>query len=281
MRSRALFAAGVVVLAALAMSRPVTAQLPWNSLKSSGQTVSPVYEGWYRNPDGTFTLSFGYYNRNTAEVVEVPIGKDNFISPGQQNQGQPTEFQPRRHWGVFGVRVPADFGKKEVVWTLTFRDATFAIPGSLHQNWQIDALDGEAASGNTPPALRFAETGPEARGPMGLTTGPHAAAVGTPATLTVWARDDGKGATSVASAGRGTPPPVTIAWFKHQGPGTVAFQPATGRTTAAGGQVTTQATFSAPGDYIIRVRANDSSVAGAGHAQCCWTNAFLKVTVAR
>jgi hypothetical protein len=40
------------------------------------------------------------------------------------------------------------------------------------------------------------------------------------------------------------------------------------------------ATFSAPGEYVVRVRANDASgVAGAGHAQCCWTNGFIKVTV--
>ena len=281
LRGRVLFCVGIAALLATSLSERAGAQLPWNSLKSAGQTVSPAYEGWYKNPDGSFTLSFGYYSRNTTEIVEIPIGKQNFISPGAQNQGQPSEFHPRRHWGVFGVRVPADFGKKEVVWTLTFRDTTFAIPGSLHSNWQIDALEGEAGAGNTPPVLKFAEAGPEARGPLGITAGPQSAVAGTPATLTVWARDDGKSATSVGSAGRGTPAPVTIAWFKHQGPGKVTFQPATGRIAAAGGQATSQATFSTPGDYIIRVRANDSSVAGAGHAQCCWTNAFLKVTVAR
>src|SRR5262249_51558318 len=125
---------GVAAIAVLGLAAPlgVTAQLPLTTLKSTGQTVSPAYEGWYRNPDGTFTLSFGYYNRNASEVIEIPIGKNNFVSPGPENQGQPAEFQPRRNWGVFGVRVPADFGKKEVTWTLTFRNVTYAIPGSLH-----------------------------------------------------------------------------------------------------------------------------------------------------
>ena len=272
--------AGVsLILLSCTLSLPLSAQLPLTSAKSSGDSVSPAYEGWYRNADGTYTLSFGYYNRNTNEVVEIPIGKNNFVSPGAPNQGQPSQFQPRRHWGVFGVKVPADFGKKEVVWTLTFRDVTYAIPGTLHQNWQIDALEGEAGSGNTPPALRFAEAGPEGRGPMGITAGPVTATAGQPVTLNVWAKDDGKGATSVASSGRGTPVPVMLAWFKHQGPGKVTFEPATGRIAAAGGQATSNAIFSAPGDYIVRVRANDSSVAGAGHAQCCWTNGFLKVIV--
>lgn len=270
--------AGITALC-VSFGLPLGAQLPFNSPKASGDSVSPAFEGWYRNPDGTFTISFGYYNRNSSEVVEIPIGKDNFVSPGPQNQGQPSEFSPRRHFGVFGVKVPADFGKKEIVWTLTFRGATYAIPGSLHQNWQIDALEGEAGSGNTPPALRFSENGAEGRGPYGITSGPIQASVGQPTTLTVWGRDDGKGATSVASAGRGTPVPVNLAWFKHQGPGKVQFEPASGRIAAAGGQAATQASFSAPGDYIVRVRANDSAVAGAGHAQCCWTNGFLKVTV--
>jgi hypothetical protein len=176
-RSRVVAGLALVVLGG-SLSIPLSAQLPLTSAKASGQSVSPAYEGWYRNPDGTYTLSFGYYNRNTNEVVEIPIGKNNFVSPGAPNQGQPSEFQPRRNWGVFGVKVPADFGKKEVVWTLTFRDVTYAIPGSLHQNWQIDALEGEAGSGNTPPALRFSESGAEGRGPFGITEGPVAATAG-------------------------------------------------------------------------------------------------------
>jgi hypothetical protein len=272
-RTGLVFASCVAVF----LATGVSAQLPLTSLKSSGQTVSPVYEGWYKNADGTFTMSFGYYNRNTVEVVGIPVGVDNFISPGDRNQGQPTEFQPRRHWGVFGVKVPADFGKKEVLWTLKFRGATYAIPGMLHPNWQIDALEGEAGSGNTPPVVKFSETGAEGRGPFGVTAGPMTASTGQPLPISVWASDDGK---SPASRGRGAAPQVQLAWFKHQGPGAVTFKPATGRAAAAGEQVTTQATFAAAGDYIVRVRANDSSgVAGAGHAQCCWTNGFVKVTV--
>jgi hypothetical protein len=173
------------------------------------------------------------------------------------------------------VRVPADFGKKEAVWTLSFRGASYEIPGMLHPNWQIDALEGEAGSGNTPPALRWSETGPEGRGPLGVTSGPISARAGVPVALTIWAKDDGRG------AARGAAPAVTLAWFKHQGPGAVTFQPATGRAASSGASATTQATFAEPGDYLVRVRANDSTVAGAGHAQCCWSNAFVKVTVTR
>src|SRR4029079_5025026 len=100
--------------------------------------------------------SLGDYTRNAREPVSVPSGAANRVEPGPPNQGQPTEFQPGRHWGVFAVKGPADFGSKEVTWALAAGGATYASPGSLRANCQIDALEGEAASGNTPPVLKFA-----------------------------------------------------------------------------------------------------------------------------
>lgn len=256
-----------------------TAQLPLAPTAKSGQTVTPVFEGWYRNPDGSFSISFGYYNRNAAEAIEIPIGAENFIAPGDSNQGQPTRFEARRHWGVFAVKVPANFGTtNKVTWTLRIRGETFAIPASLHPDWEIDALAGEAGSGNTPPLLKLSSGGPDAQGPAGAMAGPLTATVGQPLTLTIWASDDGRSAGSVAGAGRGNVP-VSLAWFKHQGPGGVTFSAPTPRP-AADGMATTTATFDKAGAYILRVRANDASgVAGAGHAQCCWTNGFVKVQV--
>ena len=37
-------------------------------------------------------------------------------------------------------------------------------------------------------------------------------------------------------------------------------------------------TFSAPGDYILRVEGNDSSGVGGGGFQCCWTNTHVAVS---
>jgi hypothetical protein len=270
-----------LALVAVCASLPLAAQLPLASIKSSGQTVTPVFEGWYRNPDGTFSLSFGYFNRNADEVLQIAIGPDNFVAPGSQNQGQPTEFQPRRHWGVFAVRVPADFGLNQVVWTLTSRGRTFSIPASLQPNWQIDALEGEAGSGNTPPLLKFTEVGPEGGGPFGITGAPLKTTVAAPLTIPVWARDDGRASGGVTNPGR-TSEPVVLTWFKHQGPGKVVFTPSSAKVDASGGQATTMASFSEAGEYVVRVRANDASgVANAGHAQCCWTNGFVKITVTR
>jgi hypothetical protein len=257
---------------------PLAAQLPLTPTKASGQTVTPVYEGWYRNADGSYSLSFGYFNRNAQETIEIPIGPDNFVSPGAQDQGQPTHFRARRHWGVFAVKVPADFAEKTVTWTLKMRGETFAIPATLHIDWQIDALEGEAGSGNTPPVLKFSD-GKEGRGPGGVVSGPLSARVGQPLTIDVWARDDGKAAPSIGSAGRANVP-VALTWFKHQGPGPVAFSVEAPPVAESGGKATTTATFGAAGTYVLRVRANDASgIANAGHAQCCWTNSFVKVTV--
>jgi len=248
-----------------------TAQTPLAPNAASGQTATPAFEGWYKNADGTFSLSFGYYNRNTVEVLSVPAGPDNFVSPGDANQGQPTYFYPRRHWGVFAVKVPADFGDKKIAWTIKVRGKTFTVPGSLRAEWQIDALEGEAGSNNTPPVLSFEEGGAEGRGPAGITID-RTTSVGKPLTINVVAKDDGAGLTRGGY-------PVTLTWFTHQGPSQVTFGTPSVKLTPKGGTSTTTATFSKPGDYIIRVRANDSDVVAAGHSQCCWTNAFVKVRV--
>lgn len=256
---------------------PLSAQVPLGSRSARGQTVTPAFEGWYANPDGTFTLSFGYYNRNSDEAIDIPLGESNSIEPAEFHGGQPTRFESERHWGVFGIVVPADFGDREVVWTLKDGGKDFPIPGSLRQAWQIDALAGEAGTGNTPPVVRFDPDDPEAQGPLGTMFGPLTTSVGTPLELSIWASDDGKGGSSVVGAGQNVT--IRLAWFKHQGPGEVTFDAPTASIAPAGGEATTMVTFTEPGDYVIRVRANDSPVASAGHAQCCWTNAFVKITV--
>src|SRR5262245_57487877 len=63
---------------------------------TSDQTVAPAFEGWEKNPDGSFNMVFGYFNRNLDEHVYVPIGGDNRIEPGGPDLGQPTYFYPRR-----------------------------------------------------------------------------------------------------------------------------------------------------------------------------------------
>lgn len=239
-----------------------------------------MYEGWYRYADGTYALSFGYFNRNAGEVVEIPVGPNNFFSPGPPDRGQPAVFYPRRNWGVFAVTVPADARVSDkFVWTLVVRGDTLRIPGHIRPQWQIDALEGEAGTGNTPPVVRVAEGGPAGAGPGGITTGPVQARVGVPVVLKAWVTDDGNARNSVASGGR-RGAPATLRWMRHTGPGNVTFADSAPPPSGPNGLATTTATFSAPGDYVLRLRANDASgVVAAGHAQCCWSNAFVRVIV--
>ena len=279
MQRHAVAVAAVAALLLCAHAAPAAAQqMMLSPLRERGQTVQPVFEGWYRNPDGTYSLSFGYYNRNTEEILEIPVGAANFIQPAQFNGAQPATFQPQRHWGVFTVRVPANFGDEQRVWWhLVVRGDTLKVPGSLKKGWEIDALAGEAGSGNTPPKLRIGDA--EGAGPGGPMGAPLTVAVGKPLTLTIWADDDGRARTATATTAARSP--VTLAWFKHQGPGTVTFEAPAPRVDVTTKLATTTATFSEPGEYVLRVRANDGAVASAGHAQCCWSNGFVKVTVTR
>lgn len=243
---------------------------------ASGQSVTPAYEGWYPNPDGTFSLSFGYFNRNYEERLDVPVGPDNRFEPGPVDRGQPTHFLPRRRTGVFTVTVPADFGDGALTWSLTSHGKTWAIPGRLRPEWRIDALR-EVTSGNTPPVVRFAPGGKPGQGPGGVRARLEAEA-GAPVELALRAVDDGV-RTFVRSQ---RPPTLGLVWSKYRGPGAVRFgavEPAIG----ADGRAVTTATFDAPGDYVLRVLAwDDSGPQGPTMAvgfQCCWTNAYVDVRV--
>lgn len=243
---------------------------------ASGQSVTPAYEGWYPNPDGTFSLSFGYFNRNYEERLDVPVGPDNRFEPGPADRGQPTHFLPRRQTGVFTVTVPADFGDGALAWSLTSHGKTWAIPGRLRPEWRIDALR-EVTSGNTPPVVRFAPGGKPGQGPGGVRARLEAEA-GAPVELALRAVDDGV-RTFVRSQ---RPPTLGLVWSKYRGPGAVRFgavEPAIG----ADGRAVTIATFDAPGDYVLRVLAwDDSGPQGPTMAvgfQCCWTNAYVDVRV--
>ena len=240
-----------------------------------GQSVNPSFEGWYPNDDGTFSLSFGYFNRNYEQALDLPVGAANRFEPGPADRGQPTHFLPRRQTGLFTVTVPADFGDRTLSWTVTAGGETFSVPGHLRPEWEIDALH-EITSGNRPPALRFAPGGAAAQGPGGVRAALDAR-VGQPVPITVWASDDG-----IQKRPTGNPPQLGLVWSRFRGPGEVTFSE-TRPTVAEGGRAVTTATFSAPGGHVLRVLAwDDSGPQGsimAGGFQCCWTNAYLDIDV--
>src|SRR5262245_38850554 len=159
---------------------------------SSGQPLWPAFEGWERNDDGSFSLVFGYMNDNWQEEIDVPIGPDNAIEPGGPDRGQPTHFQPRRNRFIFRVRVPKDWGQKEMVWTLTTRGVARKAYASLRTDLLIENVDIMSETG----ALGAGSSNPEIRAdkPPAITiVGPKAltAKVGEPVTLTAVVTDDG------------------------------------------------------------------------------------------
>lgn len=133
--------------------------LPYQLRYHSGQTIQPIFQGWSRNADGSFDMHFGYLNRNYIEELNVPIGPDNFIDMAglDQIQRQPTYFHPRSHRKIFAVTVPADFGDREIVWSLNTQGKTLQAFGWLQSEWEIDEYGGRQQDAevlaNQPPAL--------------------------------------------------------------------------------------------------------------------------------
>ncbi len=235
-------------MAVLVVAPVASAQLTY----SRGESVSPAFEGWWQNDDGSYTLFFGYMNDNWEEELDVPIGPENNIQPGGPDRGQPTHFLPRRNSFLFEVRVPADFGDQELVWTLTTNGQTLRTYASLRTDYLVDkqtiATEVGANRGsvsqdwqwNEPPALRLA------------VDQPRRVRVGEPLTLVAWASDDDGIPSSQRSgltprprgAGGGgsrqrhpayTPPRLVVpgtsnglrmSWFVYRGGGPATFTPA-------------------------------------------------------
>jgi len=249
----------------------------------SGQGVTPAYEGWFPNPDGSFSILFGYFNLNQKQELDIPIGPDNRIEPGGPDQGQPTHFLTRRRWGIFTITVPKDFGSKKLTWTLVANGKTTQVPAGLDTLWEINPF--KDATGNTPPSIGFAQNGPFTNGPRGQSRA-LSGTMPSPVPLDIWAADD---ASVIPGATRPRTPAVTLTWSKFRGPGDVAFsndKPAIENAQVQGapnpvfsGKASTTATFSEPGEYVLNGTANDWSVEGGRGFQCCWSNAQVKVSV--
>ena len=269
-----------LLIAVSAIAVDVQAQTPASPAKlptelsnirfNSGQSVVPYFEGWIRNSDGTFDLVFGYFNRNWEQELAIPAGPDNTVELGGPDSGQPTYFLPRRQRFVFRVRVPRDFGKKEVVWSITANGRTENAFGSLLREQEITERV-VMTNGGYNPGL----TDPNK--PPVVTVAPMTAAVaGTPVTLSVSVSDDGLpkpratpaarqtpastfGGQVNSSTGGARPAGLTVSWMQYGGPAKVMFE-TTGAMPVVGGQAVTTAHFAKPGTYQLVVSATDRAM---------------------
>src|SRR5712691_9878812 len=230
-----------------------------------GQNVAPTFEGWERNPDGTFNMVFGYLNRNYEEEVDIPIGPGNQIVMGGESygdRGQPTHFYPRRQRFLFRVVVPKDWPKdQKVIWSLNSYGKTDVAKGWLQPEWELsEGVIIENMGGGVPD--------PANKAPV-LTISPvQAVTLGEPATLVAAATDDGlpkpyrrSPANPDRDAQPRRPRGVQIKWIQFRGPGKVVFNPDASQVVY-GEPVTlsSKVSFGAPGTYVLRVTANDGQL---------------------
>lgn len=267
---------------------------------SSGQVISPAYEGWLTEPDGSLTMVFGYMNQNWSEEFDIPIGPDNSIEPGGPDRGQPTHFYPRRNPFLFTIKAPKDLGDKEIVWTIKTHGKIERAYASLKNDYLIDnqvistEVGGDFGSlrdelrTNIPPELKV--DGDKSR----------SAKVGTPLTLVAFAKDPdnipprrGRGAspapTVTANALYRAPsaivpvsgPGLRLSWVVYRGKGAdVTFSPDQMKTwtdtrayanspwsppyfipeAPPDNKWITRATFTEPGTYVLRAVVSDGAV---------------------
>ena len=235
---------GVVLMVLLALPTRASAQV---FTYQEGQDLSPAFEGWEENPDGSYSLVFGYINRNWLEELDLPIGPDNFFSPGAQDRGQPTHFLPRRNRFTFKVRVPPDFGDQELVWTVSTQGNTESAYGSLRTDYKLDYMVVASETGALGIGVSSAESRANTPPTLTLVGDPvRRVAVGQPVTLVARVSDDGLPTVRrrAPPRQRGGPPTLTatqlrppsritvaktvglhVAWFMYRGEGEPTFDP--------------------------------------------------------
>jgi hypothetical protein len=228
-----------------------------------GQDISPNFEGWSRNPDGSFTFHFGYFNRNAKEALSIPVGPDNTVEGGP-DRGQPTYFYPGRQWWQFSVVVPKDWPpEKRLVWKLTSAGRTNEAKAWLQLEWEIDATimfrnarDSFLFTGGSETV-----TDDENRPPV-LTGSPaQEAEAGKPLTLEVSARDDGRPVPGREQIRRKVPQGQRFRWLVYRGPAGAQIDPITsGPVPGNPASSKTRVIFQQPGNYRVRAIASDGQL---------------------
>ena len=292
-RAKALLVAVITTLLSL-LASPSLAQTSYQS----GQHIEPAYEGWRPNADGTFSFMFGYMNENWLEEPDVPIGENNAFSPGDADRGQPTHFLPRRNRFNFEVVVPADWGDRELVWTLNVNGKERKAYATLKPDYQVDNIVIASETGS----LGAGTSSPESRANVKPTIEVQGdeirtVRVGEPLVLNTRVIDDGIPKASRDSTisekdamRRMMRPPTRItvgkvnglflSWNVYRGEGHVEFDPPLPkpwedtRTSANSpwgalwlppelpedGMIEVKATFDEPGTYILWARADDGGL---------------------
>ena len=260
-------AVALFVLAGIVVGQPPPPTYIPQTRFSQGQDVVPTFEGWIKNPDGMFTLVFGYLNRNHEEELVIPAGNDNKLEPGAADQGQPTFFLTRRRPWNFRVKVPADFGNKELVWTLTANGKTNKAFGSLKSDEEITEriimTRGNLSPGfdnpNQPPVVSIRRVD-GAVANQWITLAADITDDGLPkprVPKAPTAAADSKSQTNTVSNVRIG---LSVAWSQYRGPAKATFEQAGPISAPGGGLALTRVRFLAPGTYVLRATGTDDAM---------------------
>ena len=209
------------------------------------QPIYPVYDGYLKNADGSYTLAFGYFSHN-GDTVTIPPGPNNGFAPTPGDRMQPTTFKPG-HWRFQCAMVVAPDFDGKMKWTLTYGGVTTGTSERMLQsNWNL--VEGAAQLGkidfktvpkgvclNRPPTVRV----------LGVTARPN----GPPPTINGAMSEEVNLFGSAHDEGLPRDKKFVVEWKMLKGPGTVTF--------TIPGSARTKATFSAPGVYELELSATD------------------------
>jgi hypothetical protein len=214
------------------------------------------------------------------------------------DQGQPTNFMPRRNRFTFEVTVPADWGSRELVWSLNINGVESKAYGTLKPDYLVDNMIIASETGS----LGIGVSSPESRAnvPPSITIQGddiRTAKVGEAITLRAHLEDDGlprsrarttRGESDLHRAMFRAPQKPTVnkinalflSWNIYRGQGEVTFDPPQTKVwedtrVAANspwgslwlppeipedGMIEVTATFDKPGTYVLWGRADDGGL---------------------
>ena len=248
----------------------------WSSevIRERGQAVIQSYDGWYPNEDGTKTICFGYFNMNTKQSFDIPVGDNNYLETDFPNidlstANIPTHFDPlppayRHIFCAFTVTVPDGFSTEHrITWHISSNRFSLSTPGKVIPPYILD----EPESGGRGDLAPLVKLSPRASGVRGR-TGIHSAAminakVDESVPLQAWIEHPED--------------EVWVGWSHHSGPGDIQFDKKEAKIQPNEEETTVQAKFSEPGEYVVRMQTIDNT--DAFEFYCCHTKAFFHINV--
>ena len=261
-------------MGALAQQIELSNQI-WSAevIRTKGQPVIPLFDGWFPNEDGSSTICFGFFNMNSQEALNVPMGESNYLEtdyPGLDLSGVmlPTHFDPlppryRHVFCAFSINVPAGFDSaNRITWYLNSNRQKLKVPGKVIAPYVLDEPRSNGRGDIAP--LVTLEGSPQAiRGRAGIQF-PQLiqAKVNEPITLSALIEH--------------TDEEVWVGWSHHSGPGSVEFSNKE-YMTESGSSTSTQLQISEAGEYVIRMQTIDD--VAAFEFYCCHTNAYFSIQV--